>query len=154
MQAQGGAGKSAAMVAREVLAKDGVLGMWRGCVPSMARAAILTASQCATYDQVKHAIKGATGWKDDIGTHFTTSMITGLVSTTATAPVDVVKTHMFVRGGAFSGPFECLIDIVKQDGIRGLFRGWTANYARLGPQTTITFVLLEQLRTLTGLGNV
>ncbi|CAD7698235.1 unnamed protein product [Ostreobium quekettii] len=84
----------------------------------------------------------------------TSVLLTGLVSTTATAPVDVVKTHMFVRGNKFSGPVHCMVDILKHDGFLGLFKGWTANYVRLGPQTTITFVVLEQLRSLAGLGSV
>ena len=33
---------------------------------------------------------------DHFGTHIASSMVTGLVTTTATAPVDVIKTHMFV----------------------------------------------------------
>ena len=61
-----------------------------------ARAAVLTASQCATYDEVKQTLIKFTGAGDNFGTHLASSMITGLVTTTATAPVDVVKTHMFV----------------------------------------------------------
>ena len=37
-----------------------------------------------------------TGLGDHFGTHLSASMVTGLVTTTATAPVDVIKTHMFV----------------------------------------------------------
>lgn len=61
-----------------------------------ARAAVLTASQCATYDEIKQAIMRLTGLGDHFGTHLSASMVTGLVTTTATAPVDVIKTHMFV----------------------------------------------------------
>lgn len=65
---------------------------------------MLTASQCATYDEVKGAVMRATGWRDNAATHLGTALISGVVSTTATNPVDVVKTHMFVgewhwRGG-------------------------------------------------------
>ena len=60
------------------------------------RAAVLTASQCATYDEIKQVIKHVTGMGDHFGTHLSASMVTGLVTTTATAPVDVIKTHMFV----------------------------------------------------------
>ena len=61
-----------------------------------ARAAVLTASQCATYDEIKQVIRKVTGAGDHFGTHLASSMVTGLVTTTATAPVDVIKTHMFV----------------------------------------------------------
>lgn len=38
----------------------------------------------------------ATNWPDNSLTHLATAMITGIVSTTATNPVDVIKTYMFV----------------------------------------------------------
>lgn len=37
-------------------------------------------------------------------------------------------------------------DVLKADGLLGFFKGWTANYARLGPQTMITFLISEGLR--------
>lgn len=94
-------------------------------------------------------------WGDHLGTHLGASLITGLVSTTLTNPVDVVKTVMFVHGSRSSvsgGPLACAALIVRRDGWRGLFRGWSANYARLGPQTVITFVVNEKLRELLGMG--
>jgi solute carrier family 25 uncoupling protein 8/9 len=41
--------------------------------------------------------------------------------------------------------------ILRREGPRGLMRGWTANYVRLGPQTVITFVALEKFRALAGM---
>ena len=61
-----------------------------------ARAAVLTASQCATYDEAKKAWMRMTGGGDTMSTHVGASMISGLVTTTLTAPVDVIKTNMFV----------------------------------------------------------
>lgn len=62
------------------------------------RAALLTASQVATYDSVKREIIRAGGGSDSVWTHVAASGVTGLVTTTVTNPVDVVKTHMFVSG--------------------------------------------------------
>ena len=73
-------------------------------------------------------------WSDGAHLHLAASLAAGLVSTTACNPVDVVKTHMFVGGSRFSGPGACLRSILRSEGPRGLMKGWTANYARLGPQ--------------------
>ena len=37
---------------------------------SMARAALLTASQCATYDELKVLFMRNLGWEDNLQTHF------------------------------------------------------------------------------------
>jgi hypothetical protein len=53
--------------------------------------------------QVKSRVMAASGWPDNALTHMATALITGVVSTTATNPVDVVKTYMFVgEVGSFS----------------------------------------------------
>lgn len=93
----------------------------------------------------------ATGWPDNAWTHLATAMITGVVSTTATNPVDVIKTHMFVGGRDHANPLACAAAIYSAHGAAGFWRGWLANYARLGPQTVMTFLVVEQLRHAAGL---
>ena len=78
-------------------------------------------------------------------------MRAGLAATTITAPVDVVKTHMYCNGAKYASPLACAGDIFAREGARGFFKGWTANYARLGPQTTLMFVFMENMRHITGM---
>ncbi|KAL6768479.1 UCP2A [Auxenochlorella protothecoides x Auxenochlorella symbiontica] len=139
-----GARQGVAQVVRCVVAAEGWAGLWRGTTPSMARAALLTAGQCATYDEVKLLFTRDLGWEDTLGTHFAVSGVTGLVTTTLISPVDMVKTSMFV--GERMRPWACAKGVVERHGLRGLFRGWTANWARQGPMTTVIFVTLEGLR--------
>ncbi|CAG9465751.1 unnamed protein product [Pedinophyceae sp. YPF-701] len=153
MQA-GGAREGVAGVLRTLVQADGVGGLWKGSGPSMARAAILTASQLVTYEEVKRGVRSATGWQEGFGVQVAASMATGLVTTTATAPVDVVKTRMFVGGRRGAGPLESALGILRAEGPRGLLRGWAASYVRLGPQTAITFLAAEQLRRLAGMEHI
>ena len=152
----------------------GVAGLWRGAGMSTARSAILTASQCAAYDGAKSFVRGARlgsepAESEDLFTHLCASMLTGLVTTTVTNPVDMIKTQLYVsdvqlpdnskgpghvsasRVRAPGGAAEAARDVLRREGPRGFMRGWTANYLRLGPQTVITFVALEQLRKLVGM---
>ncbi|PNH06154.1 Mitochondrial substrate carrier family protein ucpB [Tetrabaena socialis] len=115
------------------------------------RSAILTASQCATYDEVKRGVVGATGWADGVSLHLSSSMIAGLVTTTITNPIDVIKTRMFVGGKTFAGPIACALHVFRSEGLTGFMRGWSASYARLGPHTVIMFLTAERLRKATGL---
>ncbi len=68
--------------------------------------------------------------------------------------MDVVKTHMYCAGSKYTNPLHCATDIARREGVRGFFKGWTANYARLGPQTTIMFVVMEKMRYLAGMGGL
>lgn len=151
MQAKGARPMSPFSVTAAVYREEGLRGLWRGTTPSMARAALLTAAQCATYDEMKHLVIRQLGWEDGLGTHLTVSAVAGLVTTTVTAPVDMVKTHMFVNGQQYTSPLHCMAGIYKQHGVRGLFRGWGANWARQGPMTTVIFVVMEQLRHVMGM---
>ena len=38
--------------------------------------------------------------------------------------------------------------VLRLHGPMGFMAGWTANYARLGPQTVLIFLINEQLRTM------
>ena len=167
--AGGGSRLGPYQVMRAVIDEKGVAGLWRGSAMSMTRSAVLTASQCATYDEVKRLVRRRTGLSDGVGTHFLASMLAGLVTTTATNPVDMIKTQLYMdagggespggggrlRGGRFrpglAGAADALAAVLRRDGPRGLMRGWGANYLRLGPQTVITFVALEKFRSMAGL---
>lgn len=61
--------------------------------------------------------------------------------------------HLVVTAGGrkHSGPLACAASLYASQGLRGFWRGWSANYARLGPQTVVTFLVVEQLRQLTGM---
>ncbi|KAJ9520062.1 hypothetical protein QJQ45_030136 [Haematococcus lacustris] len=146
-----GAQKTSMGVIRAVMAADGVAGLWKGAMPGLFRSAILTASQCATYDEVKRGVLNYTGWSDGTHTHFTSSMIAGLVTTTITNPLDVIKTRMFVSGGRYKGALECASHVLKTEGPIGFMKGWSASYARLGPHTVIMFLTAERLRKYAGL---
>lgn len=141
-------------VVRQVVAEQGVHGLWKGALPGMVRASLLTASQCATYDEVKRRVMHNTGWADGTATQLACSLVTGLVTTTITNPVDVVKTTLYVSGDRYSGALRAAADILRREGPRGLLSGWVANYTRLGPQTMVTFLVAERLRVLAGLDSL
>jgi dicarboxylate transporter 10 len=54
------------------------------------------------------------------------------VAATVTSPVDVVKTRVMSASGK-EGIFTILGDLVRKDGFRWMFKGWTPSFLRLGP---------------------
>jgi solute carrier family 25 (mitochondrial uncoupling protein), member 8/9 len=49
-------------------------------------------------------------------------MIAGLVTTTITNPIDVVKTRMFVGGARYPSATACARDVLRKDGVAGFMR--------------------------------
>ncbi|RHY41646.1 hypothetical protein DYB30_001409 [Aphanomyces astaci] len=84
----------------------------------------------------------------------TAAAVSGLVVTTCMHPFDVVATRLSNqpvvagRGQLYSGVVDCLRKTWATEGLRGLCKGWTAHYFRVGPHTMFTFVLWEQLQRL------
>lgn len=144
--------RGAAATLTAIVRAEGVGALWKGASMSMTRSAVLTASQCATYDEVKRLFMAATGATDGLGTHLCASMLTGLVTTTVTNPVDMIKTQLYMdKGGSAGGASGAMRMVLERHGPMGLMRGWSANYVRLGPQTVVTFIALERFRALAGM---
>ena len=79
-------------------------------------------------------------------THFSASLLAGLVATTVCSPADVVKTRIMNAKGTSGGAVTILTTAVKNEGVGFMFRGWLPSFIRLGPHTIVTFLVLEQLR--------
>jgi hypothetical protein len=63
-------------------------------------------------------------------------------------PMDVVKTRVMNNPGQYSGPLQCGLMLLRNEGVLGLWRGFIPALARLGPQTVLTFFFLEQFKQL------
>lgn len=124
----------------------------QGLVPHILRGAAVTSSQVAIYDDTKHRLKGYTGLDDGIPLRFISSMVAGVVTTTVSSPFDVVKTRTMIEVGG--SVFSATRKLVQEEGLRGFFKGWSANYSRLGPHTVVIFIIYEQIRSWTGLGTI
>ncbi|NWX55140.1 M2OM protein, partial [Promerops cafer] len=130
--------------------EEGVFTLWRGCIPTMARAVVVNAAQLASYSQSKQFLLDSGHFRDDILCHFCASMISGLVTTAASMPVDIVKTriqNMRTIDGKpeYRNGLDVLLKVVRYEGFFSLWKGFTPYYARLGPHTVLTFIFLEQM---------
>ena len=128
--------------------EEGPMKLMTGLQANVLRAILMTSSQLVSYDVAKGMLISNLNWRsEDMSTHFSASLLAGLIATTASSPLDVIKTRlMSAPAGQYRGTFGALVHIVKSEGILALFKGWVPSYSRLGPQTILTFVILEQLK--------
>jgi solute carrier family 25 oxoglutarate transporter 11 len=134
--------------------QEGIASLWRGSALTVNRAMIVTASQLASYDQVKETILERGVLNDGIGTHVAASFAAGFVAAVASNPIDVIKTRvmsMKMEAGAappYSGALDCAMKTVRAEGPMALYKGFIPTISRQGPFTVVLFVTLEQVRKL------
>ncbi|CAG8454908.1 2004_t:CDS:2 [Funneliformis mosseae] len=131
-----------------IVKEDGFTGLTRGIVPNMNRAILMNSSQLASYDQFKQMLLSTKFFKDNIITHFTCSVLAGLVATTICSPVDVIKTRVMNSSSEAKSTLVVLTTIIRKEGPLALFKGWVPAFVRLGPHTVVTFMVLEQIKNL------
>ncbi|CAG8482602.1 1815_t:CDS:2 [Ambispora gerdemannii] len=128
--------------------EEGINGFFRGVGPNVNRAILMNVSQVTTYDVFKLSLLKTGYFKDNIWTHFSASLLSGLVATTICSPADVIKTRIMNSGSKPKSAFSILLTIIQQEGPFALFKGWVPAFARLGPHTIITFIVLEKMKEL------
>ncbi|RUS74525.1 hypothetical protein EGW08_017713 [Elysia chlorotica] len=136
-----------------IISEEGIFTLWRGCIPTVGRAMVVNAAQLASYSQAKQILISSSYFKEGLFLHFVASMISGLITTAASMPVDIAKTRiqnmkMIDGKPEFKGAFDVLGKVVRQEGFFSLWKGFTPYYARLGPHTVLTFIFLEQMNKM------
>lgn len=130
---------------RALVREEGLPALARGFHWAAARSAVLTASQVVPYSEAKAALQRSSSLEEGISLHVIASLAAGIVTCTATAPFDVIKTKVM---SAARGRSESLSAMFRAEGAFVFFKGWVANYVRIGPQTVLIFVLFEQMQRL------
>lgn len=131
-----------------VAAEEGVSRWMAGVSMTATRGLLMTMGQVAVYDQAKQMLMGTGVFDDTIPTHLTSSLIAGTVATILTQPFDVMKTRLMnAQPGQYKSVVSCAWDVGKV-GPMGFYKGFIPAWMRLGPQTILTWVFLEQLRKL------
>lgn len=127
--------------------EEGVQVLWRGAVPTMGRAMIVNVAQLVTYSEAKdRIIRNGIIEKDGLPAQFTASMISGLVTTVASMPIDLVKTRLQnMVGNEYKGSIDAFVKVVRNEGFFALWKGFLPYYARQAPATVLMFLFLEQL---------
>jgi solute carrier family 25 protein 14/30 len=128
-------------------------GLYKGWVVTSSRAAVLTSAQLGSYDTIKNNLLiGHFGLPEGFLLHLTSSMLAGIITTTAANPIDVIKTrYMADKIGAFTSPIHCITSTYSEGGVAAFFKGWMPAYWRLGPHTVISLILIEKIRLALGL---
>eukprot|EP00877_Chromochloris_zofingiensis_P001320 jgi/Chrzof1/11189/Cz05g27130.t1 len=119
-------------VYRKTLASDGVAGLYRGFTISCVGIVVYRGLYFGMYDSIKPVL--LTGKMAD---NFLASFLLGWAITIgaglASYPIDTVRRRMMMTSGQavkYNGSLDCFQQIVKNEGVKSLFKGAGANILR------------------------
>ncbi|XP_076591365.1 dicarboxylate carrier UCP2-like [Chaetodon auriga] len=139
---------SSTIDAYKTIARDeGLKGLWKGCLPNIARNSIVNCSELVTYDIIKELILRNKLMTDNVPCHFTAAFAAGFCTTIVASPVDVVKTRfMNSVPGQYGGAMNCAITMLVKEGPTAFYKGFMPSFLRLGSWNIVMFVSYEQIK--------
>lgn len=136
---------------KSIYKKEGFTGLYRGWGPNTFRAACITASLTASYDQTKEVAMHFS-LSEGPFLHIIASITSGLTASVACAPMDLIKARVMAAPEQYPTAWSAAVSTFRTDGARGFYVGTTANIMRLCPAIIIQMPIMEEMRRLAGLG--
>lgn len=132
---------------RTIARDEGIKGLWKGCLPNIARNAIVNCAELVTYDIIKELILTHKLMTDNMPCHFTAAFAAGFCTTLVASPVDVVKTrYMNSVQGQYNGALNCAMTMLLKEGPTAFYKGFVPSFLRLGSWNIVMFVSYEQIQ--------
>ncbi|GFU03695.1 calcium-binding mitochondrial carrier protein SCaMC-2-A [Nephila pilipes] len=80
--------------------------------------------------------------------HLVAGGLAGAVSRTCTAPLDRIKVFLQVKGAEYNSINSCLRHMLKEGGVKSLWRGNGINVMKIAPESALKFMAYEQAKRL------
>ncbi|XP_045500471.1 mitochondrial 2-oxoglutarate/malate carrier protein-like [Colias croceus] len=128
-----------------IIKEEGAGTLMRGVTATVTRAMVVNGAQLSSYAQSREALIAYMG--DGMPLHAVCAMISGLITSAASLPVDIVKTRV-QNATKGASQVTVLMSVIKNEGVLALWSGFLPTYAKIGPHTIFTFIFLEQLKAM------
>ena len=121
---------------RLIIKEEGISGIYRGLGPVMARQGANSAVRFSCYSTIKTSLQNFRGQGDvplPSAYTFLAGAMAGIVTVYSTMPLDVIKTRMQGLDAKvlYKNSIDCLVKVVKENGVLSLWKGATPRLARL-----------------------
>ncbi|VDO03405.1 unnamed protein product [Rodentolepis nana] len=147
---------------RLLLKECGFLGLWRGGLPNVQRAALVNMGEMTTYDTAKRWLQHRFGLTDGPLLHGCASTMSGFVSACLGTPADYIKTQLMNQRAEkidgvtkfthYNGMIDCAVKVVRTQGFFELYRGFFLIWGRMAPWSLTFWLSYEKMRTFVGAG--
>lgn len=147
---------------RWIVQSDGFRGLWRGVGIAVAGAAPGNALYLVSYETFKHsltlsssppsdsspsALRNAFCWVQRFAAYLLCGILAEACGCVVWVPVDVAKERMQCQPAALQGRYrnswDAVRTILRNEGLRGCYRGYFSTLASFGPFSGVYFMSLE-----------
>eukprot|EP00735_Rhodelphis_limneticus_P004740 TRINITY_DN1636_c0_g1::TRINITY_DN1636_c0_g1_i1::g.17733::m.17733 TRINITY_DN1636_c0_g1::TRINITY_DN1636_c0_g1_i1::g.17733 ORF type:complete len:322 (+),score=18.98,sp/Q08DK7/MCATL_BOVIN/38.46/3e-59,sp/Q08DK7/MCATL_BOVIN/31.61/3e-17,sp/Q08DK7/MCATL_BOVIN/41.56/3e-07,Mito_carr/PF00153.22/2.1e-19,Mito_carr/PF00153.22/4.4e-25,Mito_carr/PF00153.22/2.7e-25 TRINITY_DN1636_c0_g1_i1:103-1068(+) len=134
--------------------KEGFLALFKGAGPPTVGAAGINAILFSTFGQMERVLRGGEDAPPLAPFQlFLAGSVAGLASSVVVCPVELVKLRLQMQGSSlcpnqqhYRGMIHCARTIFQQNGIRGLYQGYTSTAIRETPACGIYMSSYEMLK--------
>lgn len=140
---------------KRIIKEEGVLALWKGSGPTVARAMSLNAGQLATFEEIKQYVTKLRGQNDAI-TRIIAGTGSGIICACVSLPFDNVKTKLQkmkadANGNVpYKGMIDCFQKSIAREGVTGLWVGLPTFIIRIAPHTIISLFIMDWLNSTFG----
>ncbi|GME81374.1 unnamed protein product [Ambrosiozyma monospora] len=144
--------KETCNILKNVYHIEGPRALFKGLGPNLVGVIPARSINFFTYGYSKEVIKNSTYFqgKESSVVHLMSGVCAGVVTSTATNPIWLVKTRLQLDRATtkqYRNSIDCLVKIVKKEGFFALYKGLSASY--LGSaESTLQWILYEQMKGL------
>lgn len=133
---------------------EGYRALFKGLGPNLIGVVPARAINFYTYGNGKRILSNYfNDGREAAWVHLCAAAFAGIVTGTATNPIWLVKTrlqldkntHADGRGRLYKNAFDCTMQTIRKEGIRGLYRGLSASYLGV-VESTMQWTLYEQMK--------
>ncbi|KAJ9582804.1 hypothetical protein L9F63_022845 [Diploptera punctata] len=133
----------------KIIKRESVSGLYKGMSSPMAGVAFVNAIVFGVHGNFQRNFTNP----DAASSHFTAGAAAGFVQSFVCSPMELVKTRLQVqKKNTYSGPLNCLVQVFKSEGIRGVFRGLGTTICREIPGFGTYFYSYELMTRSSGDG--
>eukprot|EP01065_Artemidia_motanka_P048096 TRINITY_DN7683_c0_g1_i1.p1 TRINITY_DN7683_c0_g1~~TRINITY_DN7683_c0_g1_i1.p1 ORF type:complete len:322 (+),score=121.42 TRINITY_DN7683_c0_g1_i1:125-967(+) len=135
--------------------EEGATALWKGSMPTILRASVLSATVLGTTSELKTQLPSLTGGALRPGgaeTLFLATVFASLAATFTSQPFDVVKSRIQNmpkpapgQEPLYRGSLDCARRIIAAEGPLVLMKGYTPAFIKLAPYTSISLALTEKI---------
>ncbi|OAD77190.1 hypothetical protein PHYBLDRAFT_165679 [Phycomyces blakesleeanus NRRL 1555(-)] len=127
---------------------EGVRGYFKGLGPNLIGVIPAKSINFFVYSNGKRLYSEINHGKETPVVHLVSAATAGIVTSTATNPIWVVKTRLQLQSTTtrqYTSSLDCLLHIFRQEGIKGFYKGMSASYLGV-VEGTIQWVTYEHLK--------